>query len=99
MIVKNKLFYWVFIIFLSSLSRYNAVSFLNTHGIKSLVAMGMQATLLLCLLCKHKYAKPFLKIWLIVFVMASSIIQMLIQLIVDFYPDKVLEDAFVGNMI
>lgn len=74
-VFKSKVFYWVLVVGVSMLLLMNFFILINTGRYISLLPIIVQTILLILLLIKHRYTKIFLQIWLIVFFVLASFLQ------------------------
>ena len=82
-IFKSKLFYLIVLILLLILIMLNLYTFYTNRITISLIPAIIQIILLIMLIFKHRYSKIFLKIWLILFLIISSSLQLIGRLMKD----------------
>ncbi len=82
-IFNSQLYLWSLIIFILINFFWNLFITISTSQLLGILPLAIQAILLTLILTRHKYAKPGIKIWAILFLIISSSLKFLGRLLQD----------------
>ncbi|MBF9253995.1 hypothetical protein I2I11_11890 [Pontibacter sp. 172403-2] len=82
-IFTNVVFYWAIVSILGVLLLWNLYLTIAHSRLAGLLPISIQATLLVLIFKRHEYAKNGIKIWAIIFLIASSGLQLFGRLLKD----------------